>query len=206
MSRLCQERWNTLLSRHNLADDGVTLTQLTAAYSEPHRHYHTDEHVAACLTWLDHIDHPLSHRDEIELALWFHDAVYAPRSSTNESDSAAWAVRFLTAAGANAETIDRVQGLILTTDHSSPPQTDAQSWIVDIDLSILGSDPADYDRYEAAIRQEYAWVPGFLFRRKRKAILQSFLDRPRLYATVFFRERLETQAHINLARSIAQLS
>ncbi|MBP7962586.1 MAG: hypothetical protein KBG20_06780 [Caldilineaceae bacterium] len=77
---------------------------------------------------------------------------------------------------------------------------------MDIDLSILGSDPADYDRYEAAIRQEYAWVPGFLFRRKRKAILQSFLDRPRLYATVFFRERLETQAHINLARAIAQLS
>ena len=206
MSRLSQERWNTLLSRLNLADDDVTFAQLTAAYSEPHRHYHTDEHVAACLAWLDRIDQPLPHRDEIELALWFHDAVYAPRSATNEADSAAWAVRFLTAAGAYAETIDQVQGLILATDHGSPPQTDAQSWIVDIDLSILGSDPADYDRYEAAIRREYAWVPGFLFRRKRKAILRSFLDHPNLYATAFFRERLEAQARINLTRAIAQLS
>lgn len=205
MSRLCQERWNALLSRLNLADDGVALTQLTAAYSELHRHYHTDEHVAACLAWLDRIDRSIPHKDEIELALWFHDGVYAPRSSTNEADSAVWAMRFLTAAGANAETIDRVQGLILATAHGSPPQTEAQTLIVDIDLSILGSAPADYNRYEAAIRREYAWAPGFLFRRKRKAIPQSFLDRPHLYTTAFFRERLETQAHINLTRAIAKL-
>ena len=182
MHKLSLIRWAALLSRLNLADDGVAFAQLTAAYSKPHRHYHTDKHVVACLAWLDHIDQPLPHRDEIELALWFHDA----RSSTNESDSAVWAVHFLTAAGADAETIDRVQGLILATDHSSPPQTDAQAWIVDIDLTILGSVPADYDRYEEAIRREYAWVPGFLFRRKRKAILQSFLDHPNIYATDFF--------------------
>ena len=77
---------------------------------------------------------------------------------------------------------------------------------MEIDLAILGSVPADFDRYEAAIRREYAWVPGPLFRRKRKAILQSFLDHQNLYATVFFRERLETQARINLTRAIAQLS
>ncbi len=35
MSRLCQERWNTLLSRLNLADDGITFAKLTAAYSKP---------------------------------------------------------------------------------------------------------------------------------------------------------------------------
>lgn len=36
--------------------------------------------------------------------------------------------------------------------------------------------------------------------------LRSFLGRLTLYATAFFRERLETQARINLTRAIAQLS
>lgn len=205
MSRLSHERWAALLARLNLIDDSVTFDQLAAAYSEPHRHYHNDEHVADCLAWLDRIDQPISRRDEIELALWFHDAVYAPRSATNEADSAAWAVQFLTAAGADDETVNRVQEMILATMHNRLPQTDTEQWIVDIDLSILGSDPAKYDRYESGT-QEYAWVPDFLFRRKRKAVLRSFLDRPQIYATTYFQSHLETQARINMTRAITQLS
>jgi predicted metal-dependent HD superfamily phosphohydrolase len=45
-------------------------------------------------------------------------------------------------------------------------------------------------------------VPGFLFRRKRRAILRSFLDRPRIYSTPHFNASLEQAARKNLQRAV----
>ena len=42
--------------------------------------------------------------------------------------------------------------------------------LIDIDLSILGAPPARFAEYEQQIRAEYAWVPGILFRPKRRAM------------------------------------
>ncbi len=55
------------------------------------------------------------------------------------------------------------------------------------------------------MRAEYGWVPGVLFRRTRRKILEAFAARPRLYSTPMFFERCEAQARANLARSIAML-
>jgi predicted metal-dependent HD superfamily phosphohydrolase len=77
--------------------------------------------------------------------------------------------------------------------------------LVDIDLSILGATPERFDEYEVQVRQEYAWVPGPLFRRKRGEILQAFLVRPSIYSMPWFRQRLEAQARSNLQRSVARL-
>ena len=67
---------------------------------------------------------------------------------------------------------------------------------------ILGAAEARFAEYEAQIRREYNWVPGWLFRRKRKAILREFLARAPLYGTACFHDRLEAQARRNLARAI----
>ena len=77
--------------------------------------------------------------------------------------------------------------------------------LADIDLSILGATAERFDEYEVQVRQEYAWVPGPLFRRKRGAILQAFLARPSLYSTPWLRGRFEAQARSNLQRSVARL-
>jgi predicted metal-dependent HD superfamily phosphohydrolase len=74
---------------------------------------------------------------------------------------------------------------------------------VDVDLSILGAPPERFAEYEVQIRQEYAHVPGFLFRLKRRAILQSFLDRPALFSTPRLHQRLEARARANLAAAVA---
>jgi predicted metal-dependent HD superfamily phosphohydrolase len=55
------------------------------------------------------------------------------------------------------------------------------------------------------VREEYAWVPGWLFRRKRRDVLTQFLARPRLYATDHFHHLLEPAARANLQHSLAQL-
>ena len=75
--------------------------------------------------------------------------------------------------------------------------------LVDIDLAILGAPPARFDEYEREVRAEYARVPDFLFRAKRKEILQAFRARPAIYSTAPMRERLETRARANLARSLS---
>ena len=83
------------------------------------------------------------------------------------------------------------------------PQTRDEQVLVDVDLAILGAAPARFAEYELQIREEYAHVPGFLFRMKRRAILKSFLDRLAIYSTPLLREQLESRARINLATAIA---
>lgn len=77
--------------------------------------------------------------------------------------------------------------------------------LVDIDLSILGRTPSEFDEYENQIRQEYRWVTEETFRKGRAHILREFIRREFIYQTKFFRERYESQARENLRRSLRQL-
>ncbi len=63
--------------------------QLLSAYAEPHRHYHTQHHIAACLEALDAHRHCAERPEEVELAIWFHDAVYDTRRTDNEEAATA---------------------------------------------------------------------------------------------------------------------
>lgn len=83
-----------------LAPNTSEFEKLVAAYAESCRAYHTDEHIQACLSHLDRVEGQALRPEEIELALWFHDAVYKPLSSSNEEDSAQWASKFLSRSGA----------------------------------------------------------------------------------------------------------
>ncbi|MEP4052929.1 MAG: hypothetical protein ABJN22_11860 [Litorimonas sp.] len=199
------ERWNTLCLRLGIAADGETYSALISAHAEKHRAYHTLDHIAACLRHLDDVQHRLKKPEEVEMSLWFHDAIYEPFSATNEDDSAEWAADWLQERGAAKPVIARIADHILNTkSHDTPESVDGQ-YMLDIDLSILGTSPEIYDEFELNIRREYRRVPGFIFRKKRKAILQGFLDRENIYATEYFREKLEKTARINLVRAVSQL-
>lgn len=107
--------------------------------------------------------------------------------------------------GAKADIIDRVRHYILATKtHDRPDQIDGR-YMLDIDLSILGTSPDIYDQFEVNVRAEYKRVPRFIFRKKRKAILSNFLARDHIYATECFRKEFESQARINLTRAISKL-
>jgi predicted metal-dependent HD superfamily phosphohydrolase len=183
------------------APDGL-LERLLAAYNEPHRRYHTQQHLAECLEHLTAAYGLASEPGEVEIALWFHDAIYALRGTDNEQRSAGWAVKELAACGATAATQARIHALIMATCHNAVPSDPDQQLLVDIDLAILGAAPVRFSEYDRQVREEYSWVPGLLYRIKRKAVLKHFLRRERLYNTDHFQERYEDQARINLKTAI----
>ena len=55
--------------------------RLTAAYNEAARHYHTLQHLEACLAELQRVYVLAQQPVLMETALWFHDAVYDPYSA-----------------------------------------------------------------------------------------------------------------------------
>ena len=114
---------------------------------------------------------------EIELALWFHDAIYKPFSSTNEKDSAVCAQEFFQSNDfEGSEIIDRIYDLIMVTEHTGEVKTNDQKLMIDIDLSILGTPTNIYTQFEKDVRFEYKRVPMLLFKKKRREIYKSFLN------------------------------
>ena len=183
-----------------VGEGGTLFAQLMAAYAEPQRHYHTQQHLGECLSAFDAARALAERPDEVELALWFHDAIYDIKGHDNEQRSADWARTALVDAGVVADIADRVHALVMATRHTAVPSGRDEQLLVDIDLSILGAERPRFDEYEQQIRKEYAYVPGFLFRRKRREILKGFLDRPAIYSTPHFHASLEAKARDNLQR------
>jgi predicted metal-dependent HD superfamily phosphohydrolase len=172
---------------------------LLARYAEPQRVFHTAEHLAQVLALLRDCDAD----PRLQLAAWFHDAVYVPGRSDNEARSAALADRRLAEAGATRACRDAVCAAVLATaGHASPLPEVAP--LLDADLAILGAAPAEYAAYRQAIRREFASVPAALFARGRAAFLRAALARERLYATSWGHARFEAAARRNLAAELAE--
>jgi predicted metal-dependent HD superfamily phosphohydrolase len=179
--------------------------KLKHVYTEPSRHYHTDKHIADCLTLFQPLRHQATHPAEVAIALWFHDAIYNTRRADNEEQSTEWAISFLKAAKVKQAIRERIAQLIMVTKTHNPHDTDT-GLMTDIDLSILGAPPHLFEQYDADIRREYSWVPEQQYQQGRVQVLKSFLERDNIYTTVYFSEQYEQQAQLNLRRKIAQFS
>jgi predicted metal-dependent HD superfamily phosphohydrolase len=140
----------------------------------------------------------------VEIALWFHDAIYWPWSGANELRSADWAQRFLQSLGWEAARAAQVRQLVLDTRHCAQPASCDGALLVDIDLAILGVDRPAYLRFEHDVRAEYRWVWWPRYCAGRAALLRGFLERPRIYSSAEFRSR-EAAARANLAHAIEAL-
>ena len=182
------------------------LAALLARWAEPHRRYHTPQHLHECLALFERDRALAEHPGEVAIALWFHDAIYDTARHDNEAASADWAARVLLQAGAAPGVAARVHALIMATRHSEVPATADAKLLVDIDLAILGAEPARFAEYELQIRDEYGFVPEHTFRDRRAAILRGFLARPSLFATPAYADRFDAPARANLARAIARLA
>lgn len=174
-------------------------------WREPHRRYHTLEHLLECLNAFDDVVPLATHPAEVELAIWCHDAIYEIGSDTNELKSAYLAERWMTSAGCDREAIGRVRNLILATRHHAQPETTDEALLIDLDLAILGSAPARFDRYDTDIREEYHAIPWTKYVTARRQVLRGFLERPRLFWTGHFHDLLDAPARANLSRTLKRM-
>lgn len=179
-------------------------------YSAPARHYHNLGHIKALLDWVELFHSQLQQPDAVRFAVWFHDAIYKPRRHDNEERSAELATQELSRLNVPGATINAVNALILATKQHRAEALPAKlaadgRWFLDFDLAILGSRPEIYRAYSQAIRREYAWAPNPLYRRGRRQVLESFLQRAQLFFTAEMRARREAQARQNLTEELASL-
>jgi predicted metal-dependent HD superfamily phosphohydrolase len=181
---------------------GAVLDELFTRHREAHRHYHTLTHVAHVLRTASELMTavPVPDPRAVRLAAWFHDAIYEPRSTTNEEDSALLAARLLPGAGASTECVDAVGRLVRATAHHDP-STDDEAVLIDADLGVLAAEPTGYDAYAHQVRAEYAHVDDTAWRHRRAEVLQHFLDRPRLFHTAPMRVH-EQRARANMAAEL----
>ena len=175
-------------------------------YNEPHRAYHTFEHIFECLHELSlNYGHEPKIFLPVEAALWFHDIIYDVRRTDNEELSAKLAASTLIKMGQSAEFAEEVAELIVWTKHLDNKVPEDYYWaqlVLDIDLAKLGKPAPEFIDYERKIRREYDWVPENVFFENRARILRLFLNRPRIYLTSRFFKRYEKQARENLTAAI----
>jgi len=184
-------------------------------YSEPHRKYHTLDHVFNCLDEYEGLKRNIIHEKgyfiespALKYALWFHDVIYISEFSGNEEESADLAREILSQAGLPPTLVHQTEKLIMVTKGHKPTEDLEEQIMVDIDLSILGADQDTYENYKKAIRQEYKHIPTYLFRKGRARVLESFqqrVERNQLFSTPFFKSKYNEQAGINLRQEQGQL-
>lgn len=200
------EKWSRLWRAVGCRGDSRPgYEHLARNYSEPQRHYHNFRHIAECLEMFDSARQLAEQPLAVEMAIWFHDAVYDPRAPDNEEQSAALARQCLSAAGAGNRFVETVSSLVLATKSHDASRERNASVLVDVDLGIFGQSETRFQEYETQIRKEYSWVPITTFTSRRAEILERFLGRKRIYTTDFFHEKFEQQARSNLQRSLRRL-
>jgi predicted metal-dependent HD superfamily phosphohydrolase len=185
-----------------MGDLAMNREELVAAYTAPGRHYHNLAHIEDCLGALARVDNLSAlGREILSEAIWWHDVVYDATRSDNEELSARLAEQHV-----RPDLRQEVGRLIrLTRTHDVQPDDRLGAILISIDLSILGAEPARYDAYAAAIRQEFIHVPDRDYRAGRAHVLGRFAARPVIFPDAAFAAKYDRPARENLARELASL-
>src|SRR5205085_10206723 len=88
--KLLQPRWLRLTAALGLAPEcsAETYRELIKAYGGPGRYYHNLDHLEGVLVAIERLRDESHHPNLVQLAGWFHDAIYDTRALDNEERSA----------------------------------------------------------------------------------------------------------------------
>lgn len=165
--------------------------EVSAAYMQPHRMYHTISHIHCMLKLLGNMT-----ADQF-WATWYHDFFYDPLARDNEERSAEIAAARLRTIGVDSTNVVRM--ILATKTHAVDRSRSTETLaFLDADMAILGQPPEVYRTYAELVRQEYHMVPDELYRTGRLVFLNTTIDAPEIYGTQTFKDRYEKQAEVNL--------
>ena len=200
-----KQYWSLLAIAHQWSD-GLSLKvyqRLEAAYTEPHRYYHSVQHIVECLTLFHQIKAQLNDPLAVEIAIWFHDVIYQPQACHNEKQSAQLMSDYCADILTSSQLKKVFRWIEATEQHLPTFETDLQ-YLLDIDLAILASSVERFEQYQHQIWQEYQWVEPDIYRKKRQQVLAYFYQQQPLYLTCFLHEKLEQQAKLNLVNALTK--
>ncbi len=202
--------------------DSIFETWIAQQYRQPHRHYHTLQHLWECLS--DPVLLLAAEFRDIAAAIFFHDVVYDPSApkGQNEKKSAEALAHAAVQLGIGwwhakrrwatwKSPIAHVEHWIAASTHDDSLDLRGPGYdfdcnlFLDLDLKILGAEPDRFDEYEDQVRREYSFVPDDLFRQARAGILRKIVGREEIYKTSAMQSRYGRKARANLTRSIIKL-
>src|SRR5687768_6407270 len=138
-----QHVWMQLCNTYDkdLSRAETIYTDIVKSYSQPHRAYHTLDHVNELITFIN-TSGEVKMKSMLLFAAFFHDVVYDPGSSSNERESAAIARDAMQQLSVPRDVIeDTVHLILLTRSHANVDRsaiTHDMLLFLDMDLAILG--------------------------------------------------------------------
>ena len=198
-------------------DADATVAELKKRHEEPHRFYHTWEHIVELLDRLFEYHASGSLPDEdfavLGAAILFHDSVYEVNRTyypDNETRSASYARDVLLPRGVKPNRVNRVYAAVQSTGHASGRSEDFRDPVSDVlhdlDLAILAAKPERYALYVTDILAEFGIYPGAEFRQKRAEFLRGLLDKDdALFRTEYGRQKFLETARRNVTEELARI-
>ena len=181
--------------------------EIESQYSTKKRYYHNLSHIYHMLNLAETVKTNIRAYDDLSFAIWYHDIVYNVSKSTNEEKSAEFAKNRLKLMKFDEKRSKIIQNMIISTKNHQILNSDNEdnAYLLDLDLSILGSDWDTYKLYAQNIRKEYGIYPDFMYKKGRKKVLRHFLERTSLYFTSVFHDQYERNARQNLSKELEML-
>lgn len=199
-----EEAWGDLISRHS-HDPGAPAVgrELIAAWSQPHRRYHSVAHLQDILVRVDQLAAYADDADAVRLAAWYHDCVYEGLPD-DEERSARRAEDDLSRLGVAPGMVDEVARLVrMTVTHDPAPGDHNGEVLSDADLAALALPRDLYRLNTAEIRAEYPHIPDAVFRKGRMQVLVTLLEGSGVFRTEPGRQWWEAAARDNLRAELA---
>ncbi len=174
-------------------------------YTKKKRHYHTLSHLENLYAQLENVKEKIEDWDTILFTLFYHDVIYSALKKDNEEQSAALAEKRMIQLTVNVDKIEKCKKQIIATKQHLQNTDSDTNYFTDADLSILGAAWEQYVAYLKNVRKEYSIYPNMIYNPGRKKVLQHFLSMERIFKTVYFFEKFEFNAKLNVQKEIEQL-
>jgi predicted metal-dependent HD superfamily phosphohydrolase len=180
---------------------------LLARWTEPHRRYHTQDHLTAVLRHLRELTSDGGGQAAVRLAAWYHDAIYQPEQTDNEAQSAELAQLDLSRLSMESAITAEVMRLVRLTGSHQPAASDSNGAVLcDADLAVLAGPIEEYQRYAEAVRLEYRHLDEATWRAGRTEVLGQLLGQAWLFHTEFGRHHWEAPARENIKGELAEMA
>lgn len=209
-----RDRFVGIWQRHALAEislveiQGVSLktfAHLIEMYQAPWRSYHNISHIEVCLNCLDACKNHAEFPDSIELAIWFHDCVYAVSTDDNEIHSRDWFIK-QSEGYLHPQLVATIGKLIMDTNLNEVPDSTDGKLLADIDLTSFALPWEQYMLDSEAVENELTHCNASNAELDKTVLLSTLLAKKQIYYSPYYLQHFEQMAQQNIRKHLALLS